>query len=378
MRHAILEPMRTNIHLLMTCLVTNTRRDGSRATADRAEIFRLCIESLADVEFASASFYIEIADDVDLTAEEVQELVANLSTRVRVTSSRLEDQDSWRAAIRDVPALPSDIVMLLTYEDHILREGVRNALVATANSVASLNKSIGGDSIISILSHFPEQHILFESWRALGFSQRVGNLDLFPIPTPLGCLVALKSKLHNWFESDFSKGGKVVSTENYFGPSVIDPDCLAILPNSEIFYHYDGYSHVGLSRKYPVAYEQNRSPAGRSLIGRSRTFWAVNRSEGKAGILHYLRGELAYGGLSQLGILSSRHFGLLILAFFSPLARGISRLGIQRRIPLLAPTFAIALAHGLPRFAWIFTANLFAKLFRGPSIVSRLQGKPGE
>jgi len=69
------------IQLLMTCLVTNIRRDGSLSAEDRAATLLECRRSLQEISFTSASVYISLGENISLDESEFEAEVSRLKKK---------------------------------------------------------------------------------------------------------------------------------------------------------------------------------------------------------------------------------------------------------------------------------------------------------
>lgn len=340
------------VHLFMTCLVTNIRRDGSISPIDRGSALMECLESLSIFPFSSASFHIEIGPEVNLDQKAFGEALSAIADNASFSATRLQKYGDWVEALKDENMRDSDVVIVLTYEDHILRSGVESELLSTCQMVVESQESTPRNRVISILSHFSEQHILATGWDALGF--RVDSIDSPTIPavTPIGCLATTMPTLDYWFDQDFTSGSKLVSTENYFGPSVQDGGCISLVGQKELFFHLDGYAHVGLmpldeddSRRFDL-----RSPG---LLGRSRTWQALSRCDDSLTLREFVNQELQLGFAHAVGVSTRSLFNAILRAAL----RGFAWFNITRRViekkPRLGHLLSLSLSHGLSRFVWI-------------------------
>lgn len=259
------------MHLLMTCLVTNRRRDGSESPNDRMGYLLRTLSSLARTPIASASFFIEFGSDVEFDGRDLHDACRKITKNYTLEMKRLESFSEWRDETQRVLATKPSTVLLLTYEDHEYVQEDSHELELLEKSIIKEAHLRPDLKPIAVLSHFPEIHIQCDYWQALGFHDKAGPFALIPLNTPIGCLVAPPEILAGWFEIDFTQGKKIVSTENYFGPSVLDGKIISLVPRQELFRHIDGYGHVGLQQNFAI-----ESQSG--LISRSRTYTAMQRT----------------------------------------------------------------------------------------------------
>ncbi len=350
-----------NLHLLMTCLVTNIRRDGSISPNDRAKTLIECLRSLRELTFSSASIYISIGEDIELSELDIQEEIMNLAGKVTFRTRRLETFRDWKQAAAAPEVQDSDAVLLLSYEDHILLPGRGQVVMEAVREVNRATKAFPAGNFISILSHFPEQQILQDCWSAIGFRVPVHSAYAIPAPTPIGCLVTQPHVLASWFSQDFTEGKRIVAPENYFGPSVSDSRSLSLSLTAEAFFHKDGYGHVNLSGSYADK-SVTTNPRDLGLLGRSNTWQANSR----------LQPTITFGGYvkSQLKNLSFVGFRLVLRSCSLWLVGKATRskpIGSLIRVLVLKnPTFthylSMGFSHGLTRYLFIVIRAYTSKL----------------
>ena len=355
---ARLDQKSPRIHLLMTCLVTNIRRDGSLSAEDRAATLLECLRSLQEISFTSASVYISIGEDISLDESELEAEVSRLAKKVTFQTKRLEHFLEWQNAVSLPDLQQSDSVLLLSYEDHILRNGRAEVVIDAVRKVNRATEAFPKGNFISILSHFPEQQILSDCWSAIGFRSPASDLDAIPAPTPIGCLVTKPAVLREWFSRDFTGGQRIVAPENYFGPSVNDSSSISLVISSEAFFHKDGYGHVNLIES-KAEVDSTRPLGDEGLLGRSNTWQTQVRLGTSLTFIEYAKSQFRASGMSGLGLVS-RSISLKVIGAMTNFAF------IQRFIwtlvtknPTIAHYVGMGFAHGLLRYLVILTRAYF-------------------
>lgn len=339
------------ISLLWTCLVTNVRRDGSLSSTDRLDYLQQTLGSLENLTLHSAHIFVEFgADVISARAQYLPKLQA-LSVNSSVSTARLETGPAWIEAIDEVLAQKPDLVLLLTYEDHIFLEGSGSEFIRLANVLESTYQEETDHNIFAVLSHFPETQIQADFWHALGRAKSLEGDHIFPVATPIGCILVNPRALAAWFRDDFARGGKVVSTENYFGPSVEDRNGFTLAPRRAVFEHIDGYGHVGLSDT-PSDLTGPMRDAGLTLLGKSLTMQALKRCGCELSKLDYVRLVITLRGMTSGARLVLRSLWIWLLG------RTIGKLFASHSIfwgwiharPRLTHIMAVASSHGFFRF----------------------------
>ncbi len=331
-------------HLLMTCLVTNLRRDGSQSLEDRVEMLYRTLRSLSTLPIDSASFYIEFGSDVILDLSRLEKACQSITSDYKLQTKRLETFKEWREATHSLLKNNLSSVLLLTYEDHEYVRADNQEFNALQNALIKDSLEHSGMKTIAILSHFPEIQIQCDSWQAIGFHGKVGSFAVVPANTPIGCLLVRPKILAGWFETDFTAGKKIVSTENYFGPSVLDGRVVTLVPRQELFRHIDGYEHVGLK-------SQNRNASPDGLVSRSRTYTALLRTGTLLQFSEYL------SLISNLGLYAQIRLSLRSL-FFMALSKILSSNWIVRAHyqwmsahPRVYHQLSTGFSHGIIRYS---------------------------
>lgn len=348
------------VSLLWTCLVTNVRRDGSTSQVDRLEYLSSTLSSLIGIEFHSAHVYIEFGEDVDFRSKDFPSRFEELSELVSAHDFRLDSTGSWNNALETVLRDKPDLILLLTYEDHVFQRSASQEFCRLAKCLLDWPDDAAPTPHFSVLSHFPEAHIQADFWEALGRTTRSSDGLVVPVATPIGCLLVHPGTLSNWFKSDFADGGKVVSTENYFGKSVEDPRGFSITPKREVFRHIDGYEHVGLHiDESPMSLKF--SLAGVMLPGKSFTYQAANRCGLGMSKEEYLRLVLEVRGNWQGLRLILRSLALWLLYISAGRVLGSHPMfwAWINRVPRLTHILAVASCHGFIRFAALEVKSLF-------------------
>jgi hypothetical protein len=346
------------IHLLMTCLVTNIRRDGSISSDERAEALIECLKSLQEMSFVSASIYISIGDDIRIDKSKFDAEVNQLSKKVMLHSSRLEYFADWKNAVSRPEVQASDAVLLLSYEDHILRKGRSSVVIDAVRSINRATETYPSGHFISILSHFPEQQILSDCWSAVGFRSPTGDPGAIPAPTPIGCLVTKPSVLLDWFSRDFTEGNRIVAPENYFGPSVSDSKSISLTITKEAFYHKDGYGHVKLFNNEPQS-PQAQPQTETGLLGKSNTWQAQVRLGSPLTFNQYAKSQVSSSGMSGIRLVL-RSISLAIVSRITNF--GFVERSIRAHVanhPGLAHYLSMGFSHGLLRYLLILIRAYF-------------------
>jgi hypothetical protein len=353
------------ISLLWTCLVTNIRRDGTKVNVDRVDYLERTLESLKAIDFHSANVYLQLGPDLGKGLSDFSASLGELASTVTVHNFRLENVTVWQEAIERVKDEGADLVLLLTYEDHFFHESAIHEFKRLASSLIQLSEDCKPLELFAVLSHFPELHIQTDFWEALGRTKKVGESVVFPSATPIGCLLVHPETLARWFQIDFAGGGKVVSTENYFGRSVEDGFGISIAPRRELFEHFDGYDHVGISnRGLAISAEHRR--AGISLLGKSFTYQALRRCGLRPSKIEYVRLAINLRGFSNGTRLVLRS------AWNWLVGNSVGRiLGSQALFwswilhrPRLTHILSVASSHGFFRFAILEIKSLSNSLKR--------------
>lgn len=352
------------ISLLWTCLVTNVRRDGSKSSTDRLEYFQRTLDSLKEIKLHAAHVFIEYGSDLNSIDDTYIPKLQSLAANSRVSTFRLETTQAWIQAIEELLAEQPDLVLLLTYEDHLVREDSTAEFMRLAQLVVDAAGE-EGRNIFAVLSHFPEVHIQADFWHGLGRAENLDGDLIFPVATPIGCLLVNPHALAAWFRDDFARGNKVVSTENYFGPSVEDRNGFSLVARREIFEHIDGYEHVGL-RDLPSDLSGSMREVGLRLLGKSLTFQALQRCGFYLSKLEYVRLVIGLRGITRGVRLVLR--SLWIWALGATLGKLLASHSffwswIHVR-PRLTHILAVASSHGLLRFTWLELRALGSKVWR--------------
>jgi hypothetical protein len=357
------------IHLIFTCLTTNVRRDGSVSEANRLDYLWRSLESLRNLPISSGDFYLAFGSDVVVEQRKLLERIESVCEDFRFFDHRLESFIQWHSLANDARVNSADIVFLITYEDHENISTSNDEFLSLVNLILEFGGKFPASQPISILSHFPEAHLQADGWRSVGLSLAFKTHYLVPAVTPIGCLLVRPKDFQSWFRDDFTQGTKLVSTENYFGPSVLNGKILSFVPQKEQFRHIDGYRHVGL----PLHSDQlGEIQIATGLIGRSFTYTSLRRIGWKISLTSYLTILKVEPGLSPLantlrGILASYSLFSIIASSLTPL-----HLKLMERFPFLYHLGSVGFSHGFMRFLRTllrdFFGNLRERTFKSPNI----------
>ena len=208
----------------------------------------------------------------------------------------------WQNAVSLPDLQESDSVLLLSYEDHILRQGRAEVVLDAVRKLNRATETFPEGNFISILSHFPEQQILSYCWSAIGFRSPASDFDAIPDPTPIGCL-ATPAVLREWFSRDFTESQRIMAPENYFGPSVNDSSNLSLLISSEAFFHKDGFGHVNLIQS-KAEVDSTRPLGDEGLLGRSNTWQTQARLGTSLTLIEQAKSQFRASGMSGLRLVS--------------------------------------------------------------------------
>lgn len=363
------------LHLTMTCLVTNIRRDGSVSSNDRFDMLRRSLESLRRIELHSASFFIELGQDLQHKSGELSNLLNELFPRARVHESRLSNYSEWRTEIDDTLSESPTLVLLITYEDHMLLSGAMPEFLNMCQRLEAANAVGSEEHIFSILSHIPELHVQADWWGAIGFERKLGDRSLIPAVTPIGCLLVAPQIMNEWFFDDFTGGARIVSTENYFGKSVVDKVAFSLVPNREIFTHIDGYSHVGI----PELKNKESGDGNLFLRGKSFTKTSFTRVSG-ANLRGYLSTLKVHEPRRQLRLMARSTFFMVTHWLNASRFMTSAHLCAMRRWPVLYQQAGSAFSHGVMRYPLVVLRDAVIKLLKLIPLRNseRHQGKPVE
>ena len=357
------------IHLVFTCLVTNIRRDGSASKANRLEYLWRSLQSLRSLPISSGDFYVSFGSEVAVSRDDLVHRIKAACQDSCLYDSRLDSFDQWQQVARSHRVRAADIILLITYEDHENIEASSEEFLDLVDLILKFGSEFPQSQPISILSHFPESHLQADGWRALGLSIRFKTHYLVPAVTPVGCMLVRPKDLESWFQNDFTQGAKLVSTENYFGPSVLSGKILSFIPKKVLFRHIDGYGHVGLPR---YSGHLGKIQISSGLIGRSLTRTSLQRIGWKVSLASYISMLRCEQSLSPLA-------NTLRTVFFSysPLTLVVSlltpvHLKIMQRAPTLYHLVSMSLSHGPIRFVFItikgFLSDLRERSLKSPNI----------
>lgn len=270
-------------HLVFTCLVTNVTRDGKIRPGNRLLQLFETLESLRYLKPDSAEFHISFGADVKFDEEKLRSTLAQICPNYEYQDSRLETFQDWQEVAKQVSKNNVEALLLLSYEDHKFIQTGIDEFNHLKTLITELNSHSSTEKYISVLSHFPEAQIQANFWLMLDVLQDVSDRKSYPLPTPIGVFLTTPKIFQAMFASDFTNGSKIVSTENYFGPSVSRGDLCNVVPRTEIFRHLDGYAHVGL----PLQPHDGNSSNDilKLLVGRSLSYQAIRRCNPSASIL---------------------------------------------------------------------------------------------
>jgi hypothetical protein len=146
--------------------------------------------------------------------------------------------------LQDKQLKSSDLILLITYDDHAFIDDNTDEFLQVAERVLELNND--GKQVYGLLTHFPEIIGSLPLYSGTRFLQTHRDYCLIPARKPLGAVLLTYSTLQDWFKSNIWGKGRIVAPENYFGPSIITPYATGVVPKKEILRHLDGYSHVGI------------------------------------------------------------------------------------------------------------------------------------
>lgn len=234
------------IHLVWSALVTNKRLRsyGSKDGEDRLKFFYTSLILNSRIPFASTHFFVALSEDHSSKVGEVQELVENLYVNSIFNNFRLQTYHEWKEMLKSLDVPSSDLVLLLTYDDHAFIDDSAQELLEIANTISD---SQIRNPLYGLITHFPEVVSSIETYTRFGLASKLNDCFLVPCRKPLGALLLRKGDLEDMFSEDIWGENLIVAPENYFGPSVITPTALGLIPKRELFRHLDGYRHIGIS-----------------------------------------------------------------------------------------------------------------------------------
>jgi len=218
---------------------------NSKSGFDRFDIFLFSLIQNSKLPISSASFFLELDSEFRVHRNTLHQLIKNNFQNARIEDKRLEYYVDWIAAINDNSAVDSDLILLITYDDHAYIDS-NEAEFQTLALNTLLYQTEQAAPVYGCLSHFPECISSIPIYKSAKMLKHFREHLIVPARKPIGAVLLTPATLQRWFANDLWLNNRIVAPENYFGPSIVTNDGLGLIPRRELFRHLDGYSHVGL------------------------------------------------------------------------------------------------------------------------------------
>lgn len=218
---------------------------NSKSGFDRFDIFLFSLIKNSKLPISSASFFLQLDSEFQVHRNTLHELIKDNFHNVKIEDERLEYYVDWIAAINDSSVVDSDLILLITYDDHAYIDS-NEAEFQTLAQNTFLAQAEQAAPVYGCLSHFPEFISSIPIYKSAKMLKNFRDHLIVPSRKPLGAVLLTPDTLQQWFANDLWLNNRIVAPENYFGPSIVTNDGLGLIPRRELFRHLDGYSHVGL------------------------------------------------------------------------------------------------------------------------------------
>ena len=236
--------------LLINTFVTNERfaplDRGLLPLDSRADVFKYMLSSIEGIEFSSIFINFELSEDLSFRKAEICQYIFEIHPSAKVLTRRLKTLSEWRAFLSEEKILErEELIFYSGNDDHIFIDrdfSVFNRLVHLSNTLKNISKFVS-----MRISHFPE--VISTSQAALLMDEFcsvfIGEISIDSIG------VFSPEILREWFfvlSRDLDPSIIVRRTEDF--PHLEQGWNLKginIVPKRELFRHFDGYTHVGIS-----------------------------------------------------------------------------------------------------------------------------------
>lgn len=235
--------------LLLNCLVTqdvfSIYDRGQLRTHHKLEIFKYMLASLSEIPFEQAFINVSVAEEFRDEENALFDFMASLFPQAHIRRKRLEKYGDWQQFI---------------HENHLVRDARKPVLVACNDDHIFIDKDVFTlERLLSVFQGITEVEqyvsLVYSHWFE---AQRYhGQFDTLIYMED--CRVCLKPAVHDgiqiisagllkkWFfedTADYPADKTVRRTEDL---KIDDLPIFTIIPHTELFRHFDGYSHAGVS-----------------------------------------------------------------------------------------------------------------------------------
>jgi hypothetical protein len=244
-------PSKSELHLIFTSIITEKRRiihKGSEnlESRNRVEIFLSMLENLKLLPIETAEFYLEFDETTLWGKDLVLKSIADSPFKAKIIDSRLEYFKDWQVASNSAYVSQSKQLIFFANDDHNFIPSNIDEFKRILNVHIEISEVIKNKQILVALSHFPESHAMVPISDATGDLVEYKKDFLVPVVIPIGAIIIKPEDFISWFENDFTQGLRFVGPENPWGPSIRIKNGFYLIPQFELFRHFDGYSHIGL------------------------------------------------------------------------------------------------------------------------------------
>lgn len=214
---------------------------GLLPSAERAQVFRYAMASLAVIPWSTVHLYIEFDHTQEQHREIVMADIERLFPSAKISTRRLAYQYEWQQAVEELEALDDELVWFLCNDDHVFIDSSLDTVMSIEQHMLRLMET--NPYVACPFSHWPE-HIAVFTQRNCHVEE--GHL-LAPHANTDSVQIVTKAILrHWWFSTDYG-GVEMPRTDWHTQANVAYPQPgLGVLPLKEMVRHFDGYSHVGI------------------------------------------------------------------------------------------------------------------------------------
>lgn len=214
---------------------------GLLPSAERAQVFRYAMASLAVIPWSAVRLYIEFDQTQIHHRDEVLEHIRQIFPAAQLSTTRLKYQKDWQPAIEELDELDDELVWYLCNDDHVFIDTNLDTVLGIEQHMLRLMEA--NPYVGCPFSHWPEQVAAFSR---INYRMEEGHM-VAPYASPDSVQIVTKDILrHWWFSADY---GNEVMVRSDWGP-IVKTDYpqpgLGVLPLRELVRHFDGYSHVGI------------------------------------------------------------------------------------------------------------------------------------
>lgn len=233
--------------LLVNCFVTedvfSTYDRGLLEKHGKFDIFRYMLKGMSHIPFDRVYVNYSLSEEYAYRDAELHDYIRMLFPLAQIKNRRLERYGEWLDFFEANRIIANEPVFLACNDDHIF---LSEDAAYFEEVLAGYHALKSSSDLVSVWHcHWPE---LSRYIHQLGVVKSCDKYDAVLTRNTHDCLQMVSPELlYRWFyvESSHLDRNALVRRSEDLGPAT--GDVLAIYPRKEIFRHFDGYSHAGVS-----------------------------------------------------------------------------------------------------------------------------------